>query len=793
MRFSISAIIRAIFTAFFFFWFFGAHAASDSSRIWHARAERELFRNPKASLIFGEKELKTIISAGDPGALVRNYEILAEASIRLFHPDQAFSYLFRAIEIASQKKMNAAEVRCLILMGRLNWILEDAGKAIYYFSEAAKLASSAGEFSMELKAKSFESFQKIQLNPPGKKADFDKISEWLDFVSVAPVDSQSYAQAANLMGNVAFLHKADADLAIKYYQLAANLSDQMGDVYMAGCYRQNLAEMYIQKGNIPAAETLLNSILKSGREINSDMLVYSSLKFLSTCAAIRMEYRKAYELQSAYEDLKSRHLNENQQLRTNDILESYMQKRKEIQEKEQENARLSAIIESEKKLRSYQFYLVVVVFSLLILSALIISNRRRLDKIKKQRKLAEEQNAELESLNEKLRQQTLGADKARETAEAALRAKADFLSVITHEIRTPIHAVLAVSHLLEDSVSTPKNRANLEILRISAENLHSLINNVLDFNKLESGKIELEPRPFSLHELLAGIQMSFLPLAEEKGIEFQFRVDQRLPHAFIGDRLRIGQILNNLISNAIKFTGKGFVHVEVEYQRFEHQDDQVRVIVRDTGIGLNDEEKEKIFGFFAQANAGISGRYGGSGLGLTITSRLLNLMGSKLDLDSQPGKGSVFSFQLNLPETDVLFLSSSGSNGLVKINFSRFRLLFVDDVEYNRILAQRFFEKWQISYDFASSGKEAIELAAMNRYDIVLMDIILPDESGFDVALKIREMSGYDLVPILAMTASDRNEVNEKLKESGMQDFLGKPFSPEDLSQMLEKWLLKTA
>jgi signal transduction histidine kinase/ActR/RegA family two-component response regulator len=765
----------------------------DSSRIWQDMAARAVLNNPQKAFQLGEKALKASISSKDkkPEFLIRNYEILAESAIRLFQPDIAFSQLFEAMEMASRYNLQRERIRCLLLMGRLNWILEDPSKSMYYFSEAVKLSSSAGDFRLQLISEAFLAYQTININPPGERSDFEKIRELLDFVSVPPVDTLVFAQASNLMGNAVSIHRADADLAIRYYQQAVSLSEQAGDEHMALLYGQNLAESLMIQGNYPTAEAMLTKILNSARSINSDMLVYSSLKLLAACAGQRLDYRRAYEWQKAYEELKSKHLNESQQRRTNDILQSYIRNKKEIRLKEQENARLAGLVESEKKLRKYQIYIMGALFILFVLTAFVVSNRIRLQKIRRQRLLAEQQNAELEILNEKLRQQSAEAQRAREAAEIALKAKADFISVITHEIKTPIHAVIAASHLFEDIGNSAQARTNLEILRVSAQNLYGLINNVLDFNKIESGKIELEPRPFSLQDLLSGIQMSFLPLAEEKGIDLRFRVDHNLPSAFIGDRLRIGQIFINLVSNAIKFTHKGFVTTEVQYQTRTDGKSRIAVFVKDSGIGISPMEKDRIFDFFSQANPHIPAQYGGSGLGLTIVSRLLALMGSSLSLHSEPGQGSEFSFFLELPETDPIFLRS-GQNAAARADLSRFRVLFVDDVEYNRILAQRFFEKWHIAYDFARNGREALELAGKYPFDIILMDIRLPDGDGFDFSLKIRELSGKEHVPILAMTAADRSEISAKLQESGMQDYIGKPFAPDDLRLALEQWLTKT-
>jgi signal transduction histidine kinase/ActR/RegA family two-component response regulator len=781
-----SGRLAGIFWAFFLS-LLSAQAAKDSTGFWQAKARRLLLDQPGLAAEAGEKALSLSKNSGDARGKVQSHEIVAEALIRRFLPDKAFSHLFEALEISSREKLLSAKVRCLMQIGRLNWILEDGSKAAYYFSEAVKEGRKAGDFRLQLLAEAYSSYLRIQLNPPGEEADYLKVRELHNFVSVAPIDTSLLAQASNLMGNVAFLQKTDIDLAIRYYQQAIDYANQMGDSYLEASYAQNYAEMLIKKGNILAAEEVLARSLKTARLVNSDMLVFSNLKLLASCAALRLDFKRAYEYQSAYEDLKSRQLNETQHRRTDEILQEYMRRKKEMQIRDKEIARAAANLASEKKLRYYQNFILASLFAFILLAAWIISNRTQIKRIRKQRELVEKQNHELEILNEKLRIQSLESEKSKELAESALRARADFLSVITHELRTPIHAVIAAAHLLENADNSLHSRQNLEILRFSAENLYGLINNVLDFNKIESGKIELEPKPFSLRELLEGIQMTFLPRAEEKGLELIFRVDRQLPDAFLGDRLRLGQVLSNLLSNAIKFTHKGRVGFEIQYNRGDSEGN-LSISIRDTGIGMNKEKSERVFGFFSQANPGISGRYGGSGLGITITSRLLELMDCKLLIESEQGKGSHFYFKLHLPETDALFLERSRP-GTAEASFSRFRILFVEDVQFNRILAQRFFDKWLVAYDFAASGQEALQLAELHRYDLILMDIRLPDMSGFEVASKIRAIPGTAAMPILAMTASDRNEVEEEIQQSGMQGFLGKPFSPQDLRMALQAWL----
>lgn len=310
-----------------------------------------------------------------------------------------------------------------------------------------------------------------------------------------------------------------------------------------------------------------------------------------------------------------------------------------------------------------------------------------------------------------------------------------------------------------------------------------LANDILDFNKIESGKINFEEIDFDLKELIDNVRTSLLQKAREKNVALSIYINENLPMVK-GDPVRIGQIFTNLISNAVKFTEEGMVTVSAE---IKYQDLTKTIIdfeITDTGIGIANDKYDAIFESFTQANSDTTRKFGGTGLGLTITKRILELMGSKIKLKSTEGKGSTFYFTLTFP------VSKAKNSGITsKINSSyvkshrAIKLLVAEDNEINMLLIKLFLEQWQFEFDLANNGSEAFELVKKNDYDIVLMDLQMPHMDGYETAAAIRALPAgkYSHLPIIALTASAMLNIKDKAFDAGMNDYITKPFNPEEL------------
>ena len=370
--------------------------------------------------------------------------------------------------------------------------------------------------------------------------------------------------------------------------------------------------------------------------------------------------------------------------------------------------------------------------------------------------------------------------KAQITAEENAKSKSDFLSIMSHEIRTPLNAIIGTTYHMIDENPRDDQLKELKNLKISSENLLGLINNILDFSKVDSGNIEFDEVNLDLNAFANRMQSMFELSAENKGLSLELHYDSELPKAVMIDKLRTTQILSNLMSNAIKFTNEGYVRLKVKLEDQAGDTVAVRFSVEDTGIGIEEDKRGLIFNTFQQAMVSTTRRFGGTGLGLSITKRLVELMGSNLELESKFGYGSTFSFVLNLTVGDESELhqrvdSTFDLNGL--------RILIVEDNQMNTIVAVNILQKWNVNISTAENGVQAVEKVQEQEFDFILMDLQMPEMDGYQATQKIRGL-GHKM-PIVALTASAMLDKTSKLKEAGLDGAITKPFDPKDLYQAI--------
>jgi signal transduction histidine kinase/BarA-like signal transduction histidine kinase len=371
---------------------------------------------------------------------------------------------------------------------------------------------------------------------------------------------------------------------------------------------------------------------------------------------------------------------------------------------------------------------------------------------------------------------------ARDQARDAAHAKQLFLSTMSHEIRTPLNAIINTAKLLKEN-PRPDQMEDVEILEFSAENLMHLINDILDFSKIDAGKIEFEAIEFELRRLLNGMQQSFEYQVVRKNLELEFNISPDIPIVLVGDSARLSQILINLIGNAVKFTDKGKVLVEAYMLASQGNKVDVGIRVTDTGIGIDEDKLQVIFESFTQASSSTTRNYGGTGLGLAITKKLVELQGGVLEVKSRIGKGSIFSFVLSFIRSEKDHLEE---DMLIKANFQSLaglKVLVVEDNLVNQKIVCKFLMKWKVNVDVAENGRIAVEKAAKHMYDLVLMDLHMPEMNGYDATRLIRQMDGdqYKELPIIALTASAFIEDREKIYSYGMSGYIIKPFNPSEL------------
>lgn len=381
---------------------------------------------------------------------------------------------------------------------------------------------------------------------------------------------------------------------------------------------------------------------------------------------------------------------------------------------------------------------------------------------------------------------------AKEKAEEATRAKSQFLSTMSHEIRTPMNAVIGLTNMLLDSEPREDQLESLRLLKFSGENLLDIINDILDFSKIEAGKITLENIHFNLYEMLTNLTAMYGKRALEKSIRLDLRYGGEVPRTLQGDPVRLNQVVTNLVGNAIKFTERGYVMIDVSSVQ-QDNGHRLTLSVKDSGIGLEKHQIDHIFESFSQASSDTTRKYGGTGLGLAITKRIVALMGGSIAVVSVPGYGSTFTVTLVLEEGQADAFVAGGPVAVRELETLNAKVLLVEDNRVNQVVANNFLKKWGIEVDFAANGQEALELIQRKGYSLVLMDLQMPVMDGYTAARKIREMADpyFKTIPIIALTASAMLEIRQKAFDCGMNDYISKPFDPQDLRAKLSHYIVK--
>ncbi len=558
--------------------------------------------------------------------------------------------------------------------------------------------------------------------------------------------------------------------AIERFENSLPINDPYQPNYLRAKVHLNLAKAYKNIKQYQDAKLNAETAFKIANSYNFPLIKLQSSKIISDTYAGLDDIENAYKYQSVYLKIKDSIFDQaslqsaaeadasfDNEFKQRHIVE--LEREKDVSIQKGKRNKLTSILSS----------------ALLIIISLLTISLYRNNQIKvKTNNLLLKKNSELQL--------------AKDNAEKAMKAKAQFLSTVTHELRTPLYAVTGLTHLLMEENPSDSQKEHLKSLKFSGDYLLTFINDILQVNKIEAKKLAVEKAPLNLKKVLNDVVNSLTQTSKENNNKIVLNIDKGIPEKLVGDYLKMSQVFINLISNALKFTKDGIVEISARILEEDDSQQNIQFEIKDNGIGISREMQENIFDSFSQGSVQINRKYGGTGLGLTIVKSLLELLESDIQLQSKLGEGSTFRFALVLdklaPEATNIDVATQEKTDLKS---KKFKVLLVEDNKINQVITKKIIAKQNMTCDIADDGYQAIDYARSNRYDFILMDIHMPGISGIEATKEIRK---FDVsTPIIALTAISLDDNKGDFLKDGFNEVISKPFDPEVFYQKISNIL----
>lgn len=796
------------------------------------------FKNPDSTFYYGQLQYDLASATKNKEYIVNALNIQGDTYLLKGDPDKAFDLLSSALEISEEIGNKKTKMNTLGNIARVFEAKGEVEKALEYYLQILKLSEEIDD--TESMGKSLSNIGKNYM----KKGDFPKGLEYLNrskkifeqhnneygVVKVQSSMAQIYLQQGNLnealklillnlayfeaTGNKTLMSGSLSNLggiyasqgnnkkALEYLERAMVFFEESGNIPYIAVLSQNIGHLYFDEGNLERALEYLTKSLKLSEEIKNENFIaaaknkigiiigeqgkykkaiaystdalafYQNTKDVSNIQISSANltkvykatgnYKKAFKMNELFHQMRdSLNSKENQKALIEVQVQSDYEKQKAIDDLENEKQ-----LEIQKEKQEKQRLLSIVIGLGLLLSLILAIG--------------------LWKRNRYIKETNTALGKAKERAELSEQYKEQFLANMSHEIRTPMHAISGMTKILKRNKHPKTQDVFLNAMQTSSDNLVVILNDVLDLSKIEAGKLEIESIPMNPTLVIKNVVQILKYKAEEKGIKLSFNVDDTIPSLVMGDPTRLNQILVNLVGNAIKFTEKGSVDISLQLKN-----EQLQFQVYDTGIGISEEAQQHIFKAFEQAKDSTTRFYGGTGLGLSISKQLVGLQQGKIWLESALGAGS--SFYVALPMivagADVVeaVLISEEKLKSMTASLEGIRILIAEDNPFNQMIAQddlAYYLKG-ITIDTVENGTLAIEKFNENSYDLILMDVQMPETNGFEATKKIREIERLEkkeiAIPIIAMTASLLKTEVDSCFEAGMDNYIPKPYTTEKL------------
>lgn len=672
----------------------------------------------------------------------------------------ALDFSQKAFNYAKQNNDVKGQATALFSLGMTYFDLKKMTDALETFSKSADLYGLLKPstdyalcfYNIGLCYMNLEQFSKAEIN-------FNKAQSIYDILKI------DNSQFLNLQKGILYKNNGKTDLASKLFNEIISKDDSK-DIYKTkaeALYQLGTIEEKLNHNNLGA--NYLNRALKLS---DDDKALDQKVKILLELSKVYdelLDVKKSYFYLKAHIDLKDSlsYLN-NQKLEINDYVDFKESERlKAIDQMTKEN-------EAQQKTNKFAKLITFLAIALITILSLLSLSLYKNNIIRSQSNIIlKEKNFELQI--------------AKDNAEKASKARAEFLSTVSHELRTPLNAINGITHLLLDDNPKQNQLHYLNSLKFSGNYLLTFINEILEINRIESSNIEIEYIDFNIKKLLFDIKNSLYEIATVNNNKFTLDVDENIPEMLLGDPTKLSQIFINLINNALKFTKNGEVNVAAKLIECSDDFSRINFAVCDTGIGIPEDKQETVFESFSQGSIEINRKYGGTGLGLTIVKKLVELLGGEINLTSKVGVGTTFDFELKLlhgAEQIMVEKTKLYSDDILKNK----HILVVEDNKINQMVTKKMLEKKEITCQIIDNGEEAVEILSKNNtFDLVLMDVHLPGINGTIATQKIREFDA--IKPIIALTAISLNENREMLLSYGMTDVITKPFEPENFYKVI--------
>ncbi|MDX1461691.1 MAG: ATP-binding protein [Marinirhabdus sp.] len=710
----------------------------------------------------------------DSIAMIRGMQKEASQYIAAQNFDDAIVKLIEVEKLVQRHNYEQLKADSKIQLAELNYHLQNYNKAKYEIELAISYLDEKKNAEKLGKAYMLNGLILTRLK------EFDAAENFLqkaDKISVALNDERNQAKVILGFG-ILELQRTNYQKAINYFNAALpifRIEDMKYEEAMADLHKAE-SLLNVSVAEIPDARSLAEQSLSNANRIiatrgYTNLLAYSyksasQIAIASGNTVEAMDYLNRYtRLNDSINGVYVQAVSKGMDLETSigDLTQIIENKQSEIDE-QKKTLNLN-------KMTTGLSIALIIILSLLTLSLYKNNNLRA-----KANNLLQEKNIEMQS--------------AKEKAEKASLAKAQFLSTITHELRTPLYAVTGLTHLLLEENPKEHQKEHLNSLKFSGEYLLSLINNILDLNKLEANKVEIEKATFSLNKRINDVLVALRKSADDRKNQLRLEYDETIPDKLVGDPLKLSQVLINLIGNSVKFTQNGEVVIRVS--KLEQNANKVKLHfeIEDNGVGISKKKQKSIFETFSQASLQINRKFGGTGLGLSIVKNLLELMGSKIHLESQLGKGSKFWFNINFSISEEFQEDNNPNNIIYDVDYVALEnrnVLVVEDNKINQMITKKILEKNKMKCEVADNGMDAVRMVEENNYDIILMDIHMPGISGIEATQKIR-MFDKDL-PIIALTAVTIDENLDDFYRAGFNEIIPKPFKTEEFFEKIYRTL----